>query len=137
MASLITTAGLVQSGQRTFGIAGSTIVQSMAWDDATGASQLGSTHTKLSDATNFTTFLAAAFDGGFPASTGTTVQAQATLTTGQFNGKNIGRITLHYLTAASVTSITTSLYGGIDAQLIAKTSDFSLITRVDVGFRST
>lgn len=135
MASLLTNPGLEKSGARIAGIAGSTHVQSMAWDNATGAGgAFTATMSKLSDG-GATTSTAAA-------TTATTVGAQtiryeATLTTAAFNGNNIGRISLHFQTAASVTTATTFLYGGIDQQTIAKTSEFSLQTLLDITYTST
>lgn len=133
MASLLTVPGLEKSGARIAGIAGSTHVQSMAWDNATGAANAFTTGQSL--LTGATTSTAAA-------TTATTIGAATirytgTLTTAAFNGNNIGRISLHFQAAASVTTATTFLYGGIDQQHIQKTSEFSLVTILDIAYTST
>lgn len=120
---------------RIAGMAGTTSIQSMVWDNATGAGgAFTATMTKLSDG-GATTSTAAATTATTVA--GQIIQYDGTLTTAAFNGNNIGRISLHFLAPASVTTATTQLYGGIDQQHIQKTSEFYLITQLQITYSST
>jgi hypothetical protein len=132
-ASLIVNQGLENSGKLLAGIAGSTVIASMAWDDNTTG--FAATNTKLNDAGAIATFITNITSNTTVGSQ--TIQWEATLTTAQFNGASVKRISLHHGATAVVTTASTTLYGGVDAQTIAKTSDFSLITRLQVQFRST
>lgn len=135
MASLLTNSGLEMSGKWIAGIAGSTRIQSMAWDNATGAGgAFAAAHDQLLDG-GATTSTAAATSATTVGSQ--TIRYEGTLTTAAFNGNTIGRVSLHFLAAASVTTATTALYGGVDQQTIAKTSEFSLVTLLDVTYSST
>lgn len=134
MASLLTNPGLEKSGMRIAGL-GTTHIQAMTWDNATGAGgAFTATASKLSDggATTSTSATTTATTVGTQ-----TIQYDGTLTTAAFNGNNIGRISLHFLPAASVTTATTMLYGGIDQQTIAKTPEFSLVTQLQITYSST
>lgn len=133
MASLIVNQGLENSGKLLAGIAGSTIIAAMSWDDNTTG--FSAANTKLNDAgaiSNFVTNITSNTTVGSQ-----TIQFEATVTTAQLNGVTIKRIALHNAATAAVTTASNTLYGGVDAQTIAKTSDFSLITRLQVQFRST
>lgn len=105
----------------------------MSWDDnSTGFS---SANTKLNDAGAIATFVTNVTSNTTIGSQ--TIQFEATLTTAQFNGATVKRIALHNAATAAVTTASATLYGGVDAQTIAKTSDFALITRLQVQMRST
>lgn len=106
----------------------------MAWDDNSTGFAAG--NTKLNDAGAIATFVTNVTSNTTVGSQ--TVQFEGTLTTAQFNGANVKRISLHLTpSTASVTTASATLYGGVDAQTIAKTSDFALITRLQVQHRST
>lgn len=136
MAAKIVNSGLQNSAKLTFNIAGGTAVQSMAWDTGTGAGNaFAAADTKLNDH-GAVTVTAAAFDATYPSLSSQTVTCQGTLGTGTFNGNTIGRVSLHSTASGSVTSSSTGLYGGIDQQSIAKTSDFSLVTQLTITFTS-
>ena len=106
----------------------------MSWDDNTTG--FASTNTALNGAGAIATFIVNLSSNTTVGSQ--TVQFEGTLTTAQFNGSTVKRIALHLTPAtASVTTASATLYGGVDAQTIAKTSDFALITRLQVQHRST
>lgn len=135
MASLLTNSGLEQSGKRIAGIAPTTHIQSMSWDNATGAARAFAAGDA---ALNTGGVVVAAFSPTSNTTVGSqTIQFEATLTTAQFNGNNIGRIALHFAATAAATTATSFLYGGIDQQTIQKTSEFSLITLLQITYSST
>ena len=136
MAHLIVSNGLQASAKETFNISGGAQVQSMAWDTGTGAGEAFTASDTALNAHGAVTVIAKAFDSTFPSLAAQTVTCQGTLATGDFNGNTIGRVSLHTTAFGSVTSSTTGLYGGIDQQSIAKTSDFSLVTQVTIAFTS-
>lgn len=105
----------------------------MSWDDQTTG--FTSTNTALNGAGAVATFVVNITSNTTVGSN--TIQFEGTLTTAQFNGGTVKRIALHNAATAAVTTASNTLYGGVDAQTIAKTSDFSLITRLQVQFRST
>lgn len=136
MAHLIVNQGLQNSAKETFGIAGGAQVQSMAWDTGTtGTNAFAAGDTAL-NAHAAVTVIAKAFDATFPSLSGQVVTCQATLATSDFNTNTIGRVSLHLAASGSVSSSSTTLYGGIDQQSIVKTSDFALVTQVTVTFAS-
>lgn len=126
-------AGLENSGKLLAGIAGTTVIATMTWDDNTSAFAAG--HTALNSVGAISNFVANITSNTTVGSQ--TIQFEGTVTTAQLNGVTIKRIALHNAATAAVTSASATLYGGVDAQTIAKTSDFSLITRLQVQFRST
>lgn len=136
MAHLIVSQGLQNSAKETFNIAGGAQVQSMAWDTGTGAGNAFAAGDTALNAHGAVTVIAQAFDATFPSIAAQTVTCQSTLAAGSFNGNTIGRVSLHTAAAGSVTSSSTTLYGGIDQQSIAKTADFSLVTSVTIAFTS-
>lgn len=105
----------------------------MSWDDNTTGFAAG--NTKLNDAGSIATFVTNITSNTTVGSQ--TIQFEATITTAQFNGATIKRIALHNAATANITTASGTLYGGVDAQTIAKTSDFALITRLQVQMRST
>lgn len=106
----------------------------MSWDD--NSSGFAAAHTALNSIGSIATFVTNVTSNTTVGSQ--TVQFEGTLTTAQFNGQTVKRIALHLTpSTASVTTASATLYGGVDAQTIAKTSDFSLITRLQVQHRST
>ena len=136
MAHLVVNQGLQNSAKETYNIAGGNQVQSMAWDTGTGAGNAFAAGDTALNAHNAVTVVAQAFDATFPSLSAQTVTTQSTLATGTFNGNTIGRVSLHLAAFGSVTQSSTTLYGGIDQQSIAKTSDFSLQTQITCAFTS-
>lgn len=137
MSNLVCDQGLQNSGKVTSTIAGGLSVLSMAWDNATGtANSFISTHTKLNDRAAATSVQAASFDATFPSISAQTVTHQARMSTAQFNGSTVGRISLHNVASGSVTVSSTSLHGGVDTQSIAKDSTFVLITQIAITYTS-
>lgn len=132
MARLIVARGLEEAGRRIAGIAPSTHVQSMVWDNSTGA---GAAFTSASSAIGATTFVANAVTATTLANQ--TVRYEGTLTTAEMNGLVVGRISLHQAATASVSTVSTSLYAGVDQQSLLKTSEFSLVTRLEIQQRTT
>lgn len=132
MASIITAQGLEEAGKVIAALSTRT-VRTMSFDDqSTGFT---SAATKLNDAGAVATFVCSPCTA---TTVGTqTVRYEATLTTAQFNGQTVRRFGLHFDTTANVTTASNTLYGGIDGQSIAKTSDYSLIARLQVQQRST
>lgn len=133
MASLIVNQGLENSGKLLAGIAGTTFIAAMSWDDNTTG--FNSTNTALNGNGAIANFVVNITSNTTVGSN--TIQWEGTVTTAQLNGVTIKRIALHNAATAAVTTASNTLYGGVDAQTIAKTSDFSLITRLQVQFRST
>ena len=132
MASLLVNSGLEQSGKRIAGIAGTTHIQCMSWDGQT----TGFAATDV--ALNSPGAVVAAFSPTSVTTVGTnTLRWEATLTTAQFNASTVRRIALHFASTAAATTATTFLYGGVDGQAILKTSEFSLVTLLDVTYSST
>lgn len=135
MASLITNQGLQMAGDRvsattTIPSTNSTIfLQTMVIDDNTVA--FAATHTTLNTGGATTNHLAKGFDAT-PTRASQTVSHVTTYTTAQFNGNSIRRISLHDRASASVNATSTTLFGGVDAQLLAKNSTFqiSITTRI-------
>jgi hypothetical protein len=136
MAHLIVNQGLQNSAKESFNIAGGVQIQSMAWDTGTGAGEAFAAGDTALNAHGAVTVIAKAFDATFPSISGQVVTVQATLATTDFNGNTIGRISIHTAAFGSVTSSSTTLYGGVDQQSIAKTSDFSLVSQLTDTFTS-
>ena len=132
MGSKLVNRGLQVIGGRASSTADSfAAIQSMAWDDKTGA--IGATDTTLGSPSNV---FAANFDST-PTRSGQTVSHLGTIPAGSFGGNTIRRITLHNAAAASVNGTSPTLIGGIDQQSFLKTTDFSLTNQLDITYTTT
>lgn len=131
MASIIVNRGLQMVGNRASGITGanSSAVVTMVVDSKTGTIDAANTTIAAS------TYRAKAFDST-PTRSAQTVSHLCTYTATQANF-TIRRITLHNLAAASVTSGSSSLIGGVDGQAFTKTTSFSLQFQIDWAHTSS
>lgn len=105
----------------------------MSIDDSSTAFAAG--HTALNSGGAVSNQADAAFDAT-PTRTNQTVRHTATFGTGVFNGNTIRRIALHNDTAANVSSSSTTLVAGVDAQSIVKNSSFSIKFHFDITYTS-
>lgn len=138
MGNRITQLGLEHTARRISGLVPSTFIQTMMWDNATGAANaITAAHQAANSPGAIVALWNATTNTISTASATPVVSYIGTLTTAQFNGNTIGRITLHLAATAAVTTASTFLYGGIDQQTIAKTSEYSLVTQIDVTHVST
>lgn len=120
MASLEVNRGLQQTGIRAAGITGANSSAAVTMVADSKSSALAATDTTIAAST----FKAKAFDAT-PTRSNQTVTYVATFTATQANFA-IKRLTIHNLAAASVTSNSSSLLGGIDGQSFTKTTSFAL-----------
>ena len=140
MASLITNQGLQFAGDRvsattTIPATNSTIfLQTMVIDDNTTA--FASTHTTLNTGAATSNHLAKGFDST-PTRSGQTFSHVTTYATNQFNGNTIRRISLHDRASGSVNATSTTLFGGTDAQSLAKNSTFAVTITMRITNTST
>ena len=128
MAAKIVNAGLnriADTASQTSGYSASRYIRVMAIDDSATAFTAGAT--TLGSPSNV---YDAAFDGT-PTRSSQTVSHVMTVPTGSGNF-TIRRISLHDDTAANVTGSSTTLVGGIDAQSLTKTSDFTITFTVRI-----
>jgi 2-methylisocitrate lyase-like PEP mutase family enzyme len=132
MARVISLRGLDEAGRRIAGIAPSTFVQSMVWDNSTGA---GAAFTSNTSAIGATTFIVNLITATTLANQ--TIRYESTLSTAELNGLNVGRISLHFGATAAVTSASTTFYAGVDQQTFQKTTEFALISRLEIQQRTT
>lgn len=132
MASIVVNQGLLRTGQQTFestNYNAARNVQTMSIDGS--ATAFTATDTSLGSPANL-------FDKVFdatPTESGQTISCVTTYATGEGNF-TIRRIALHDDTAANVTGASTTLYSGVDAQSITKTSDFSAAITLQTTFTS-
>lgn len=124
MASRITDQGLQDSLDCTFGITAADPVDAMAVSDF---GVLAATTTTIGTATNK---VIKAFDAT-PTRSANTVTCKTTYATTEANFA-ITTVTLHNDGAG----VATGLFGGIDAQSITKTADFSLTITVKVQYQT-
>lgn len=130
MASLIVDQGLQASLDATFDVGGGGSGDNFDPVDAIGVSDHGDLASGDTDLANATNDAVNALDD--PSSrTDQTVTAEATFGTGEANFE-ITTVSLHMDGADA----TTGLYGGVDAQSLTKTSDFSLTITMDVTYSS-
>lgn len=131
MAALVVNRGLQMIANRASGITGSnsSAVVSMVVDSSTAAFAAGNTTIAAS------TKQAKAFDAT-PTRSNQTVSHITTYTATQANF-TIRRVSLHNLTAASVSSNSASLVGGIDGQSFTKTNSFTLEITIDATYTSS
>lgn len=133
MAAKVVNQGLLRCGQQTFestNYNAARNVQTMSVDDSTNAFAAGDT------ALNSGGAVSNEFDTAFdstPTESSQTITCVATLGTGNGNF-TIRRIALHDNTPANVTTSSSTLFGGIDGQTLAKTSDFTMEITVTVTF---
>jgi hypothetical protein len=131
MASLVVNRGLQMAGNRASGITGANSSAMVTMVADSKASALASTNTTIAAST----FRAKAFDST-PTRSAQTVSHVTTFTTTQANFV-IRRLTLHNLTAASVTSNSSSLIAGIDGQALTKTTSFSMAVTLQLTYTSS
>lgn len=131
MASLIVNRGLQMIGNRASGLTGanSSAMVTMVVDSKAVAFVAGDTTIAAS------TFRAKAFDAT-PTRTNQTVSHVTTYTSTQANF-TIRRVSLHNSAAASVSSNSASLIGGVDNQSLAKTTSFSLEITLQLTYTSS
>jgi hypothetical protein len=129
MASRVVNQGLQTIAERasmttpTFGR-----IQSMRVDDGTTGFAAGDTSCGITSNEQ-----ANALDSE-PARTNQTMRHVMTLTTAQFNGQTVKRISLHNAAAGSVADSSTTLVAGIDGLSIGKLATFSLTISVDITY---
>lgn len=136
MAAIIPDNGLqrigVQASQATAGTGptynASRHIQTMSVDDSAGAFASG--HDALDDAGAVSNEADAATTN---TRSGQVISHVATFGTGVANFE-IKRIALHDDTTTNVTTSSTTLVAGIDAQSLTKTSDFSMDITVDITY---
>lgn len=132
MASLVPNQGLIRCGKQTFestNYNAAREVQVMSADDS--ATALTSGTTTLGSPTN-------EFDAArdaTPTESGQTIIFVMTIPTGSGNF-TIRRLIEHDDTAANVTGTSSTVFGGVDNQTLAKTSDFSLAVTKNYTFSS-
>jgi hypothetical protein len=137
MASLIVNQGLQTIGERaslttpTFGQ-----IVTMAVDNraTTGSNAFSATMTKLNDATSVTTATAVSFNPT-PSRSAQTVTHVGVYATNSAN-ITIGGISLHNSVSTGVNTTSTTLVCGVDAQQLAKTSDFQLTITMRIAYSS-
>lgn len=131
MASKIVNRGLQVIGGRASNTADSfDAIQSMSVDDSTVAFANGDT--ALNSGGAVSNQADADFDQT-PIRTNQTVSHTATFGTGVANF-TIRRIAIHNAVAASVSSSSTTLVGGVDGQSLTKTSDLVAIFTIDITY---
>lgn len=136
MASLVVNNGLQRIGVQASQATGTGVtysatrqIQSMSWDDSTTAFAAG--HTALDSGGAVTNEIDANFDST-PTRSSQTISHIATIAAGSFNGNTVKRVALHDNTAANVSTSSTTLVAGVDAQSIVKNADFSLTTTMNL-----
>lgn len=118
MASIVPNQGLQMIGDRASAVAGAgAAIDRMAVDDKAVAFVAGDT--TLGSPTNIQANLL----DSTPTRAGQMVTHVMTLTTGQFNGFTVKRISLHN---GAVTGTSATLIAGVDGQSFVKASGFSL-----------
>ncbi len=137
MAARVTTQGLGRCGKQTFestNYNAAREVQTFSVDDSAVA--IAATDTAANSGGAVTNFFDKARTStptegtsGSPASATTTLSVQLTTAEAIYT---IKRILLHDDIVATVTSSTTTLWGGIDAQTLAHTADFTMTITVVV-----
>lgn len=134
MAAKIVNRGLLRIGQQaseSTNYNAARNIQVMSIDDSSNAFAAGDTTLDAGGAVS--NEYDAAFDAT-PTETGTaTIVHEMTVPTGSGNF-TIRRIALHDDTATNVTTSSTTLVGGIDAQALTKTSDFSITFTVNIVY---
>lgn len=100
----------------------------MSWDDSSNALAAGDTAANSGGAV--TNFYDQAFDST-PTRSSQTITHVSTIPVGSGNF-TIRRILMHDNTAANVSSSSASLVCGVDGQSLAKTSDFTLATTLNL-----
>ncbi len=132
MAALVVNQGLIRCGKQTFQSTNYNVarqVQTGSVDDSAtalvaGATTLGSPTNEFDVARDAT-----------PTESSQTIVFVYTIPTGSGNF-TIKRLCEHDDTAANVTGSSATLFGGVDAQSLAKTSDFSLAVTKNYTFSS-
>lgn len=132
MPSTVVAQGLETAGKVIAGLSTQTN-RTMSFDDNTTG--FSSAHTAVNSAGAIATFVRNATTNTTVGSQ--TVRYQATLTTAEFNGQTVRRIAIHFDTSANVTSASNTLFGGVDGQSFAKTSEAALSFLIDLQQRST
>lgn len=132
MPSTVVSQGLEEAGKVIAGLSTRTN-RTMSWDDNTTG--FSSANTALNSVGAIATFVRNATTNTTIGSQ--TVRYQGTLTTAEFNGGTVRRIGIHFDTSANVTSASLTLFGGIDGQSFAKTSEAALSFLLDLQQRST
>lgn len=135
MASLVVNQGLIRCGKQTFestNYNAARNVQTGSIDDSSTA--LAAAHTALNSGGAVTNQFDVVFDAT-PTESSQTVTCVYTIPTGSGNF-TIRRLTEHDDTAANVSTSSTTLFGGVDAQALTKTSDFSLAVTKSYTFTS-
>lgn len=140
MASLIVNRGLLRIGQQaseSTNYDAARNIQVMSVD--IGATAFAVAHTKLNDSADVTETFGTTYHDqvldATPTETGQTIVHVMTLATGSGNF-TIRRIALHDNIATSVNSSSVTLVGGVDAQSLTKTADFTLQITIRLTFTS-
>lgn len=129
MASTVVVRGLLRIGQQASqatGYSATRQLQTMSIDDSAVA--FAQSHTALNTGGAVTNEFDQSFDSTPSTSTDSTSATISHITTyGTANGNfTIRRIALHDDASGTVTSSSTTLVAGVDAQSLAKTTDFTL-----------
>lgn len=135
MASITVNQGLIRCGKQTFestNYDAARNVQVGSVDDSSNAFAAGDTALNTGGAVS--NMYDMAFDAT-PTESSQTITCVYTIPTGSGNF-TIRRLAEHDDTAANVTTSSTTLFGGVDGQTLAKTSDFSLEVTKNYTFSS-
>ena len=129
MAGKVVVAGLlrdVQNLSQASGFSSARFLQAMSVDDSTVV--FASSHTTLSTGGAVSNEFDQSFDSTPTTSTDTTsATVTHVMTIGTANGNfTIKRVALHDDTSTNTTATSTTLFGGVDSQTLAKTTDFTL-----------
>lgn len=134
MASRIVTRGLLRIGQQTSqstNYSVSRFIRTLSVDDSAVAFAAGDTALNTGGAV--TNMFDKALDSTPTEAAPAVISHVCTLLTTDYN-QNIKRIALHDDTAATVTTSTATLIGGVDAQSLLKTTDFSLVITMKITY---